>query len=106
MLGKLTTRVTTINDSDPMSRNRGSRRKLTDSDRSNFIEELRVTIAANLDIDPDRIRYGPLEGGEQGRLGTAGDHWQIWYRDQWRELPWHFDGPIGVRRELARKWWG
>lgn len=89
-----------------MNHNRGSRRRLTDSDRDKFKEELRIVIAAKLDIDPDRLRYGPLEGGAQGRLGTGGDHWQIHYRDEWQELPWHFDGPMWVTREVVRKWWG
>ncbi len=49
-------------------------------------------IAGKLDIDPDRLRYGLLEDGKPGRMNTAGDHWQIYYREHWRELPWHFDG--------------
>ncbi|TWT56544.1 hypothetical protein [Allorhodopirellula solitaria] len=67
---------------------------------------MRQAIAANLDIDPERIRYGPLADGKPGRMNTAGDHWQIYYRDEWQELPWHFDGPLWVTRELVRKWWG
>ncbi len=75
-----------------MNRNRGSRRRLTESDRNSFREELQVVIAGKLDIDPDRLRYGLLEDGKPGRMNTAGDHWQIYYREHWRELPWHFDG--------------
>lgn len=55
---------------------------------SHFIEALQQQIAARLDVDPDRIRFCPLEGGTLGRLNTAGDHWQIHYRGCWRELPW------------------
>ncbi len=67
---------------------------------------MRQAIAAKLEIDPERIRYGALADGKPGRMNTEGEHWQIYYRDQWRELPWHFDGPLGVTRELVRKWWG
>lgn len=102
----MTKRVNVTCDPRRMSRHRGRRRKLTESDRDTFLEETRQAIAVKLDIDPDRLRYGPLEGGAQGRLGTNGDHWQIYYRDEWRELPWHFDGPVWVTREMVRKWWG
>jgi len=33
-------------------------------------------------------------------------HWLIFYRDEWRELPWHFDGPLLVTRVLPRVWHG
>jgi serine/threonine-protein kinase len=39
-------------------------------------------------------------------LGTEDPHWLILYRGEWRELPWHFDGPLGVTRDLVRQWWG
>ena len=32
-------------------------------------------------------------------------HWralaQLWYRDDWRDLPWHYDGPLGVGNEIV-----
>ncbi len=68
------------------------------------IEDTRLKIAANLRIDPDRIRYGRL--GRLGKLGTEDPHWLILYSGEWRELPWHFDGPLGVTRDLVRQWWG
>ena len=69
-------------------------------------EELRHRIARNLSIAPDRIRFGPLPDGRRGKLNTVGDHWQIFYHGEWRELPWCFDGPDGVTRELVRRWHG
>ncbi|SMP56344.1 hypothetical protein SAMN06265222_105135 [Neorhodopirellula lusitana] len=71
-----------------------------------FQEQVRLRIAARLRIDPDRIRYGPLPNGVAGKLGTDGDHWQIHYRDEWRELPWHHDGPSYVTRQMVIKWHG
>ncbi|MCC9658026.1 hypothetical protein LOC70_19660 [Rhodopirellula sp. JC737] len=70
------------------------------------IESLRHAIAANLRIDPARLRFGNLPGKGVGMRGTAGEHWQIHYRGKWRELPWHPEGPAGVRREHVRQWHG
>ncbi len=93
-------------DDSPMNRHRGRRHNSNQEDAANVIEEIQLAIAARLEIAPDRIRYGPLDDGRRGKLGTEGDHWQIFYRDQWRELPRHFDGPLWVTRDLVRKWWG
>ena len=68
------------------------------------IEQLRLKVARNLQVDPDRIKYGHL--GHIGKLGTSDPRWLIFYRDEWRELPWHFDGPGGVTRDLVRQWHG
>ncbi|MCM2370947.1 hypothetical protein [Aporhodopirellula aestuarii] len=87
-----------------MNRGRGSRRRLTSDDITALMEETRQQIARNLNISPDRIRYGPLENNRPGRLNTQGDHWQIHYRGEWKELPWHHDGPLQVTREHVRKW--
>jgi len=67
------------------------------------MEQLRQAVAFNLRIDLDRIRYGKL--GRRGRLGTPDPHWQIFYRGEWRELPWTYDGPAGVTREIVRRWY-
>ncbi len=71
-----------------------------------YREQLRQVIAENLQVDLDRIRYAPLDGQERGKLGTTGDHWQIHYRDVWRELPYHFRGLQGVTRAMVRERWG
>ena len=63
-----------------------------------------VTIAAKLAIDPERLRYINLP--EPTPIGVTGDRWQIFYRDEWRDLPWHFNGPTCVTRELVRSWLG
>ncbi|WP_146393492.1 hypothetical protein [Allorhodopirellula solitaria] len=89
-----------------MSRHRGRSHKPNQSHTAPVIDEMRLAIAARLEIDSDRIHFGPLEDDLQGRLGTGGDHWQIFYRDQWRELRWHYDGPLWVTRDLVRTWWG
>lgn len=73
-----------------MSRHRSRRHKLNQESAATVIDEMRQAIAARLEIDSERIRCGPLDDGQRGRLGTGGDHWQIFYPDQWRELPWHF----------------
>ncbi|TWT91622.1 hypothetical protein [Neorhodopirellula pilleata] len=70
------------------------------------MDDLRRQIAKNLDINPDRLRYAPLEDGVPGRLNTEGVHWQIWYREAWRELPWHHEGPLYVTRGMVQQWWG
>lgn len=70
------------------------------------IESLRQTIAAKLRIEPERLKFGPLPGVEIGMRGTAGDHWQIHYRGEWRELPWHPEYPEGVTRDHVRLWHG
>ncbi|QDT06904.1 hypothetical protein K227x_53270 [Rubripirellula lacrimiformis] len=75
------------------------------SHRDDAIARLTIRIAERLGIDQDRIRWGPLPSG-RGKLGTSGDHWQIWYRAEWRELPWHFDGPDMVTREMIRRHYG
>lgn len=51
-----------------------------------------------------RIRY--VKGTEPGQYGEVGWRWEIFYRDEWRELPWHFDGPLCVTRDLVRQWYG
>ena len=62
----MTKRVTADSDRDAVNLNRGARRKLTDSDHDSFREEMRLATAKQLGIDPERIRYGPLEGGKPG----------------------------------------
>ncbi len=71
-----------------------------------YTEQLRQEIAVNLQVDPDRIRYAPLDGKERGKLGTSGNHWQIFYRDEWREIPWHNQGPTVVTRDMIRATYG
>ena len=83
---------------------RSSRRNSTDKETDQVTEELRHAIAANLDIESDRIQYGSL--GRQGKFGTTDPHWLIHYRGEWRELPWHFDGPLLVTRAMVRAWYG
>ena len=63
---------------------------------------MRQRIAESLAIDPDRLRMH--DPGEQSVIGVTGDRWQIFYADQWQDLPWHFDGPLGVTRVLVRQW--
>jgi hypothetical protein len=63
-------------------------------------EAMRQEIAAKLAIDPARLRYH--DPGEKSAMGVDGERWQIYYRDEWQDLPWHFDGPLGVTRELVR----
>ncbi|MDM4015288.1 hypothetical protein [Roseiconus lacunae] len=70
-----------------------------------FLRELRLMIAANLRIDADRVRYNN-DPTEPGQFGELMPRWEINYRDQWRELPWHFEGPQYVDRELVRRWYG
>lgn len=85
-------------------RHRFTRRHTTSTSPSQIREQLREKIANNLGIDIARIRYGNL--GSTGRLGTNDPHWLIYYRDRWCELPWHFDGPLGVTRTMIRQWHG
>jgi|GEM_PF-2181883 len=68
------------------------------------LEKMRHQIAANLAIDADRLRYH--DPGQPSRIGVTGQRWQIHYRGEWRDLPWHFDGPLCVTRELVRQWLG
>ncbi|QDT08105.1 hypothetical protein [Stieleria marina] len=68
-----------------------------------IIDEIRQQIAANLGMDPCDIRYGNL--GRCGKLGTTDPHWLVFYRGQWRELPWHFDGPLLVTRQHISQWY-
>ncbi|HBJ35165.1 MAG TPA: hypothetical protein DDZ51_10500 [Planctomycetaceae bacterium] len=66
------------------------------------MEAMRQAIAVNLSIDPERLRiYDPRS---QSVIGVTGERWQIFYGDQWHDLPWHFDGPLCVDRALVRKW--
>ena len=62
---------------------------------------MRLKIGDNLGIDLVRVRY--FDPGIQSSIGVVGDRWQIWYPDQWQDLPWHFDGPLTATRELVRK---
>ena len=72
---------------------------------SEIIPDLRLRIAANLQIDADRIRW--IRGEFPGQFGESGNwRWELFYRDQWRELPWHYDGPLLVTREMVRAWYG
>jgi len=68
------------------------------------LDALRQSVASNLRIDPDRLRY--IDTGKPTPIGVTGMRWQILYNDQWQDLPWHFDGPLGVTRELVRRWLG
>lgn len=43
------------------------------------IETLRQTIAANLRIEPDRLKFEPLPANGIGKRGTAGDHVRQWH---------------------------
>lgn len=83
----------------------GTRRYQANQTSNEVIASLRYRIAGNLGIAPDRIRY--VKGRFPGQFReTDMWRWEIYYSDQWRELPWHFDGPLGVDRELVRKWYG
>lgn len=66
------------------------------------LEAMRQAIAVNLSIDPTRLRMH--DPGAQSVIGVTGERWQIFYGDQWQDLLWYFDGPLGVTRELVRKW--
>ncbi len=79
-----------------------SRRPATSVDE--VIEGMRHLITRDLAIDAVRLRY--CDPGKTSRIGVTGQRWQIHYRDQWQDLPWHFDGPLGVTRELVRQWLG
>ncbi len=83
-------------------RHRYTRRNGPNRNEAQVIESIRQKIASNLRIDPDRIQRGRL--GRKGKLGTDDPHWMIFYRGEWRELPWHFDGPLSVTREMVRQW--
>ncbi|MGB7344526.1 MAG: hypothetical protein WBD20_09955 [Pirellulaceae bacterium] len=68
-----------------------------------IIDEIRQQVATNLHVDPSNVRYGNLH--RRGKLGTTDPHWLIFYRGQWRELPWHFDGPLLVTRQHIAQWY-
>jgi hypothetical protein len=69
------------------------------------LEQMRHQIAKNLAIDPDRMRY--RDPGGLSRIGVTGNRWQVHYRGDWQDLPWHFDGPLCVTRgALVRQWLG
>ncbi|EMI57447.1 hypothetical protein [Rhodopirellula sallentina] len=89
-----------------MNHGRGRRRRLSAEDVATLMDQARQQIAKNLGISPDRIRYGPMENNRPGRLNTQGDHWQIHYQGEWKELPWHHDGPLQVTRTQVRNWYG
>lgn len=80
------------------------KRKQPASPLEQSLVKMRLEIASNLQIDPERIKYASL--GRQCRIGITGERWLIFYRDEWRELPWHFDGALNVTREMVRKWHG
>ncbi|MCC9600760.1 hypothetical protein LOC67_09305 [Stieleria sp. JC731] len=70
-----------------------------------FTEAMRIKIATNLKIDVDRIRYNH-QPETPGQFGEVQQRWEILYRDEWRELPWHFEGPEYVDRQLVKRWYG
>ena len=82
----------------------GTRRSKAPKTRAEVIEEMRHRIAGNLRIDPERIRYH--NATEPGQFRETGWRWEIFYRKQWRELPWHFDGPLRVDRDLVCRQYG
>ena len=82
----------------------GQRRFSTDKAPDQVTEGIRAAIAANLQIDADRIRY--VRSDQPGQFDETGWRWEVFYRDQWRELPWHHDGPKYVTRALVRQWYG
>jgi len=59
------------------------------------LEAMRLAIAVNLSIDPDRLRMH--DPRSQSVIGVTGERWQIFCGDQWQDLPWHFDGPLSGR---------
>jgi hypothetical protein len=79
-----------------------SRRPATSVEET--LEAMRQKIAVNLFIVADRLRYH--DPGQPSRIGVTGQRWQIFYGGQWSDLPWHFDGPLEVTRELVRQWLG
>ena len=86
------------------------RRFSTNKSPDQVTEGVRAAIAANLQIDADRIRY--IRSDEPGQFLETGWLWEIFYRDEWRELPWHHGGPKYVTRALVRwcdgamvRWW-
>ena len=83
---------------------RRTRRYVTDKTTETLRDELQTKIAGNLRVEAKRIRY--VKGTEPGQYGEVGWRWEIFYRDQWRELPWHFDGPLCVTQDLVRQWYG
>lgn len=83
---------------------KGGRRITTDASGDQIIAEMTVAIAANLRIESSRIRY--IKPTTPGQFGETDPRWEIHYRGEWRELPWHFDGPLCVTRALVRKWYG
>lgn len=83
----------------------GTRRYQTHQSADQVTASLRKRIVKNLCLSPECVRY--VKGRFPGQFReTDVWRWEIYYRDQWRELPWHFDGPLGVDRELVRKWYG
>jgi hypothetical protein len=78
----------------------GQRRFSTDKTPDQVTEGIRAAIAANLLIDADRIRY--VRSDQPGQFVETGWRWEILYQDQWRELPWHHDGPKYVTWALVR----
>jgi hypothetical protein len=83
---------------------RRTRRGTANKTHDQVIAEMQVRIAENLRITLDRIRYH--NAATPGQFKETGWRWEIFYRDEWRELPWHFDGPLAVDRELVRHWYG
>lgn len=69
-------------------------------------ERHRRAIAANLDIEIDRLRFSNEACERIKQMGQLVAVWQIYYRDARRELPWHVDGPSYVTRDLVRNWRG
>ncbi len=64
------------------------------------IAGMRAKVTAKFSIEPERLRYH--DPGQTSDIVVSGERWQIYYRDAWRDLPGHFDGPTGVTRELVR----
>ena len=79
----------------------GTRRMTTGTTAGEVIADMRIRTAENLNIDADRIRY--VRSDQPGQFGETDWRWEILYQDQWRELPWHFDGPLPADQDSKRK---
>ena len=47
-------------------------------------EQMRIQVAANFDMNPDRICHANLD--KPTKIRFTGYDWQIYYRDEWRLL--------------------
>lgn len=93
--------ATVTTEDQPVKR---GRRMPTNMDGERVAAEMRLKIAAHLQVAPDRIRY--VNSQEPGQFNEVGWRWEIQFNGQWRELPWHFDGPLRVTQDLVRNWYG